>query len=204
MEKAWQARRTCLRFVERLGASHVAIHRPVGQDADERREESSGVGNSCHERGLAQWPGKRTATLHCTSSSFRVATPEMAKGVENWRRYALGVDSRASLIAEGSLKELQVIDRLSDTESSELLAKVTSVDVEDEVKCWLVTKHVQDDTSRRRLVMHVSSLDTFLGVSEEEVLGRAQRTFEERRHSGVCKVKRRHEDLIADADGNTR
>ena len=39
MERAWQARRTILRCVERLRAGHVATHERVGQEVLERHEE---------------------------------------------------------------------------------------------------------------------------------------------------------------------
>ena len=46
---------------------NVVVHRPVGQEADERSEESSGVGNTCHERRFDQWRGEgQQATLRCT------------------------------------------------------------------------------------------------------------------------------------------
>ena len=36
----------------------IAAHRPAGQEVDERHEKLSGVGNTCHERGLEHWPGE--------------------------------------------------------------------------------------------------------------------------------------------------
>ena len=41
------------------------------------------------------------------------------------------------------------------------------IDIQDEVKCGLVTLHVQEDMSRHHLIMHVSRLDTFCKIREE-------------------------------------
>ena len=56
-EKAQQAGRIFERCVERLGANRLVLHRTVGQELDERREEDSGVGHFFHERG----PRRKTA-----------------------------------------------------------------------------------------------------------------------------------------------
>ena len=45
--------------MERLGAGHVVQYLTVGQEPDERHEELTGVGNSCHERGLERRPSAR-------------------------------------------------------------------------------------------------------------------------------------------------
>ena len=67
-----------------------------------------------------------------------------------------------------------MIDCLSDTGSYELLGKeclrrehVTNIDMQDEVKCGLVTLHMQDDMLRHQSIMPVSRLDTLSKVSEE-------------------------------------
>ena len=75
--KVWQARRTCLRCVERLEAGHVAMHPPVGQEADERREESSGVRNFHHERGLDQWPRE--------GQQLYAALPDRTGHAQGWK-----------------------------------------------------------------------------------------------------------------------
>ena len=72
------------------------------------------------------------------------------EGLEGWRRSALQLDPRASSTAEGSLEEPQVLDGLRDTESN-----------------GLVTLHMQVVTLRHRLIMHVSSRDTFIQAKAE-------------------------------------
>ena len=123
MEKVWQARST---FSRRPGAGHVAVHRPVGQEADERRKECSD-GYSCHEGWLDQ-RFREGQQLH-----------GHGEGLEGW--------------SEDLLKELQVLDGFSDTESYELLdiaclrlEQDPSIDMQDEVQCGLVAVHLQDDT----------------------------------------------------------
>ena len=56
----------------------------------------------------------------------------------------------SSSTAEGSLEELQVLDGSRDTESN-----------------GLVTLHMQVVTLRHRLIMHVSSRDTFIQAKAE-------------------------------------
>ena len=70
-----------------------------------------------------------------------VGTSRDGEGLEDWRRHAVQLDLQASSTAEGSLKELQVIGCLSDTESHELLdhgclglEQVASIDLQDEVR----------------------------------------------------------------------
>ena len=62
-----QAERICEGCVERLGAGHVVLHQTVGREPDERHDELTGAGGSCHERGLERRPGA-TPRL-CTSCS---------------------------------------------------------------------------------------------------------------------------------------
>ena len=47
------------------------------------------------------------------------------------------------------------------------LKQVTGIDSQDEVKCGLVTLHMQDEMLRHHLIMHASKLDTFCKVREE-------------------------------------
>ena len=69
---------------------------------------------------------------------------------------------------------MQVIDCLSETESDELLDKerlrlmqVANIDIQDKVKCGLLTLHMQDKTLRDRQIMLVSSLDAFFEARKE-------------------------------------
>ena len=81
-----------------LSYRHVAAHRPVGQEVDERREERICVGNYCHDCVLGKWPAEGQQLR--SSCSNRV-------GLLDWNRYALELDPRASSTAEGMPKELQ-------------------------------------------------------------------------------------------------
>ena len=75
--------------------------------------------------------------------------------MEDWRRSALQLEPRASLTSEGSLRELQVIDCLSETESYELfdnecprLEQATSIDPQDQRRYELVTRRSQNAALR--------------------------------------------------------
>ena len=87
-------------------------------------------------------------------------------GLECWRRSALELDSLASSTVGGSMRELQVIDCLSGNESYELLEKkclrlewVTSIDPQDQDRCELAARHLQEDVRWQFTTTHASQLD---------------------------------------------
>ena len=70
---------------------------------------ASGVGNSCHERGLEQWPreGQQLyAVLLAHAEPYRPVDGECLQGRQ---RAVLELDLRASSRAEGSMSQLQYI-----------------------------------------------------------------------------------------------
>ena len=157
---------------ERLGASHVVLHRIIGQELDERHEEVSGVGNSCHERELHQ--GQQLHAALPAQDDNHVKTLDIVSNagederLEAWKRLVLELDPQAKPRAAGLMQRLPAFDLTRNIASFELsdkerlrLKQVTGIDIEDEVKCGLVTLHMQDDMLRHHLIMHASRLDMF-------------------------------------------
>ena len=88
--------------------------------------------------------------------------------LEAWKRLVLELDPQAKPWAAGLMQRLPAFDFTRNIASFELsgkerlrLKQVTGIDIEDEVKCGLVTLHMQDDMLRHHLIMHASRLDTF-------------------------------------------
>ena len=93
-----------------------------------------------------------------------------SEGLETWRRL-LEFDPRAKLRGAGLTQKLLAFEFTSDSASFELcdkeclgLKQVTGIDSQDEVKCGLVTLHMQDEMLRHHFIMHGSMLDTFCKV----------------------------------------
>ena len=94
---------------------------------------------------------------------------------EGWRRSAWELGPRASSTADGSMRELQVIDCLIYIESFELSdeeclrsEKATSIHSQDQHRSELVVRHVQEHVQRQFTTMHGSKLDPF-AVGQDEV-----------------------------------
>ena len=100
-----------------------------------------------------------------------MATREKVKA---WRRLVLEFDPRAKSRAGGLKQKLLAFEFTSDTMSFALfdkeclrLTRVAGIDIQDEVKCGLVTLHIQDEMLRHHRVMHASRLDMFSKAKEE-------------------------------------
>ena len=101
------------------------------------------------------------------------------KKVNAWR---LGDGPRAKSSAAGLMQKLLAFEFTSDTALFELfdkecprLMQVTGIDIQDEVKCGLVTLHMQDDALRHHIVMYASGLDTiFKDRKEVQDIARAR------------------------------
>ena len=83
-----------------IGACRVVLHRTVGQEADERHDELSSVGNSCHEREFARRPGAgqqlNIALPAATGKALDiVGNSGEGEALKAWRWLVLEFDQRA-------------------------------------------------------------------------------------------------------------
>ena len=86
------------------------------------------------------------------------------EGVEAWRRLVLEFESRAKSGVAGLMQKLLAFEFTSDTAFFELFDKeclglnqVTGIDIQDEVKCGLVTLRMPDSMLRHHLIMHANA-----------------------------------------------
>ena len=101
-----------------------------------------------------------------------MATLENGEGLEAWRRLILEFDPRAWTRAADLTHRLLTFEFTGDTASFELfdkeclrLKQVTGIDIQDDVKCGLLTLHLHDEMLRHHLILHSSRLDTFSKVT---------------------------------------
>ena len=104
------------------------------------------------------------------------------EGVEGWRRSALELEPRASSTVDGSTRELHAIDDTRDNEFHELQDKeclglnlVTIIDLQDQHRSELVSRHLEEDARRQFAIMYASRLDPLVeGRNEVQGINRAR------------------------------
>ena len=90
------------------------------------------------------------------------------------RRLVLEFDPHTKTRAASFRQQLVAFALTSGTGSFEIfdkechrLKQVTGIEIQDEVKCALVTLHMQHEMLRQHLIMHASRLDTSARAREE-------------------------------------
>ena len=128
---------------------------------------------STPERSWRFWWNQQCDALHEYASPPRHQSRKLQyQKKEAWRRLVLECDPRARTRAAGLTQRLLAFEFPSDTASFELfdkeclwLKQVTGIDIQDEVKCRLLTLHLHDEMLRHHLILHASKLDTFSKVT---------------------------------------